>query len=151
MAKDDRVVVDCTRVAMEDATMRTLPARLVMLGSAAVIPLVGAGVSTALASQPAASGGYATTVSGVPPSVTVTETDQAKFVPADATVHVGQVVRWMNDGKMPHNVTFAGGPHSGTMTKGTTFELEFTKPGTYNYVCTIHQAQGMKGTITVTP
>jgi plastocyanin len=52
---------------------------------------------------------------------------------------------------MVHNVTFSGGPHSDTMNRGATFEVKFTKVGTYSYVCTFHQAKGMKGTVTVTP
>lgn len=45
--------------------------------------------------------------------------------------------------------------NSGTLTPGgpfgTTFSLTFDKPGTYDYFCAVHFAQGMKGTITVTP
>ncbi len=44
--------------------------------------------------------------------------------------------------------------NSGFIDKGAsptnTFSLKFTKPGTYNYICVLHDDQGMKGTITVT-
>jgi plastocyanin len=33
---------------------------------------------------------------------------------------------------------------------GTTFALTFTEPGTYEYVCALHRALGMRGTVTVT-
>ncbi len=33
----------------------------------------------------------------------------------------------------------------------TTYTLRFTKPGTYEYVCLLHDEMGMKGTITVLP
>jgi len=36
-------------------------------------------------------------------------------------------------------------------TGGTTFSLTFTKPGTYEYICHLHDDQGMKGTIQVGP
>lgn len=38
-----------------------------------------------------------------------------------------------------------GGPQPG----GTTFTMTFTKAGTYEYVCPVHQVLGMNGTVTV--
>jgi plastocyanin len=35
--------------------------------------------------------------------------------------------------------------------RGSSFVLTFDRPGTYEYVCLIHQDRGMKGTITVVP
>lgn len=35
--------------------------------------------------------------------------------------------------------------------QGTTFQVKFTVPGTFNYVCAFHDDLGMKGTIVVTP
>ena len=91
-------------------------------------------------------------VSGQPATSSVSETDSLKFQPADLSVKVGDVVQWSNDGTSVHNVTFdnKGVPTSDTMNGGDKFELKFTKPGTYSYVCTFHVAAGMKGTITVT-
>ena len=50
----------------------------------------------------------------------------------------------------------AGGPYynSGLLTVGVpgtarSYELTFTKPGTYTYWCVVHVVQGMKGTIVV--
>jgi plastocyanin len=34
---------------------------------------------------------------------------------------------------------------------GTTFTATFTAPGTYNYICALHDTLGMKGTIVVLP
>ena len=44
--------------------------------------------------------------------------------------------------------------HSGLMLSifpwGTTFSVTFTTPGTYHYVCALHDLMGMKGSVTVT-
>ena len=46
-----------------------------------------------------------------------------------------------------HNVTFHGF-HSRTMSHGS-YTVKFTRPGTFNYNCTIHASEGMKGKIVV--
>ena len=38
---------------------------------------------------------------------------------------------------------------AGALPGGTTFAVTFTEPGTHEYVCSIHRALGMKGTVTV--
>jgi hypothetical protein len=52
-----------------------------------------------------------------------------------------------------HTVTFQdnndGCLTDNTLAPGATWEVKFTKPGTYNYLCTIH-APNMKGVIKVT-
>jgi plastocyanin len=65
------------------------------------------------------------------------------------TVHVkaGTTVTWKWTGHHPHNVK-GKGFSSKTQTKGT-YRHKFTKKGTYHYVCTIHDSEGMKGTIIV--
>ncbi len=91
-------------------------------------------------------------VSGQSPSSSVAENDQLKFAPENLSVKVGDVVQWSNDGSSVHNVTFDNKnvPSSDTMNGGDKFELKFSKPGTYHYVCTFHVSVGMQGTITVT-
>jgi plastocyanin len=42
----------------------------------------------------------------------------------------------------------AKGFKSHTMTKGS-FTVRFTRAGTFNYHCTIHGSEGMRGTISV--
>ena len=74
------------------------------------------------------------------------------FSPTPDTVAAGQVTfNWYtpSDG---HNVTWDSGPgtlpqNSTTMTMGTYGAT--LQPGTYQYHCTIHVAQGMRGTIVV--
>jgi plastocyanin len=36
------------------------------------------------------------------------------------------------------------------MNQGDTFEIKFTQAGTYTYVCKFHEANNMRGTVTVT-
>ena len=91
-------------------------------------------------------------VSGAPATSSVSETDALKFEPSSATVKVGDVVQWTNTGTSIHNVVFDNNqvPSSDTMNGGDKFELKFSKPGTYHYVCKFHESSGMAGTITVT-
>lgn len=66
------------------------------------------------------------------------------------TLKVGDsVVVSDTDSRVPHNFTVDGVGHSKTMNKGDTFSLTFPAAGHYTFVCTFHQSQGMKGTITV--
>lgn len=97
-------------------------------------------------------GGVAEKVSGVPAAVNVGQTDELKFVPATVTAKVGDVVEWKNNGTAVHNVVFDSQalPSSDPMNQGDTFEVKFSKAGTYSYVCKFHEAQNMRGTITVT-
>ena len=70
-----------------------------------------------------------------------------KFSPKTVTVKRGTTVRWSWSGSIPHNVV-GKGFKSKTAGK-VTFSRKFSKKGTYKYVCTIHKAQGMKGTVKV--
>ena len=91
-------------------------------------------------------------VTGVAAASSVNETDAQKFEPADVTIKVGDVVQWSNTGTAVHNVVFDNQrvPSSETMNGGDKYELKFLNAGTYHYVCTFHEAAGMKGTVVVT-
>jgi plastocyanin len=68
------------------------------------------------------------------------------------TVKKGTKVTWKWTGANMHNVTVLKGPAkfaSKTQTTGS-FAETLKKPGTYQIVCTIHAALGMKMTIKVT-
>ncbi len=41
--------------------------------------------------------------------------------------------------------------NSGVLTKGDTYTLTFTQPGTHEYVCLLHVDFGMRGAVTVLP
>lgn len=72
------------------------------------------------------------------------------FDPATIEVPVNSTVTWAwNSGGVEHNVTFQTGPSSGNLSSGS-FPRTFQTAGTYAYVCTIHQAQGMSGVVNVT-
>lgn len=77
-----------------------------------------------------------------------------RFGPADLTIPVGSTVIWTSQGFLAHTVTADDGSFdSGTLSRGASFEMTFTEPGTYSYHCEIHGGTGglgMAGTITVT-
>jgi len=96
------------------------------------------------------------------------------FSPASLTVTAGTTVKWTNTGRAHHTSTSDATPqptwNSGAVlpagmgtcdpndpycTPGTTpagtYQRTFSTAGTYQYHCELHGAQGMTGTITVTP
>jgi plastocyanin len=81
-------------------------------------------------------------------SVTIKMVD-IKFDPEDATAGVGQEVCWVNEDSIDHNAVAESGAtfKSELFDKGKTFTATVDKPGTVEYVCTIHP--GMTGTIEV--
>lgn len=91
----------------------------------------------------------------------------SSFVPATITINAGEQVVWKNPSGYYHNVvddparalnrvdvSFPSGAASfgsSLLQPGTSFYHVFDKPGTYHYVCTIHETAGMKGTVIVRP
>lgn len=87
------------------------------------------------------------------------------FDKSEIVVNVGQQVIWTNSTSAIHNVVadpalavVADDVHlpkgaaifnSGYLQAGQTFSHTFTVPGVYRYVCTLHEAAGMKGVIIV--
>ncbi|HSF89594.1 MAG TPA: lamin tail domain-containing protein [Saprospiraceae bacterium] len=80
------------------------------------------------------------------------------FNPNVAVIEVGSVIRWVNNEGHAHNVNgqqsaFPGNPESffsGAPASGPwQYEFMFLIPGTYQYKCDPHAAQGMTGTIYV--
>jgi plastocyanin len=62
------------------------------------------------------------------------------FLPATAAVPVGSTVTWTNDDPLAHTVTAADQSFdSGRMGPGSTFSMTFSQPGTFEYLCTLHQ------------
>lgn len=71
-----------------------------------------------------------------------------RFHPATLTIRRGESVTWLwRDGGIEHNVTFHGF-HSRTMAGGS-YTVRFGKRGTFDYDCTIHASEGMRGRIIV--
>jgi plastocyanin len=89
------------------------------------------------------------------------------FEPASIKVRAGQTVMWKNSSREVHTVTAddrravdakdvelpkgAKRFDSGFLNPGQTYEQTFRTPGTYRYVCTLHEAQHMIGQIIVKP
>jgi plastocyanin len=78
------------------------------------------------------------------------------FSPKRVTIAPGTKVTWLVKGVDGHTVTFRKVPKSVGHIKGTGIMLEgehyshvFRKKGTYRYVCRLHEALGMKGTVVV--
>lgn len=92
-----------------------------------------------------------TKVTGVTPAVTVQATDQDVFDPETVTIKVGDVVEWKDVGLQSHTVTFSGDAaiSDSLLKSGQTFEIRFTKAGSFHYECLFHLALGMVGTVVV--
>ena len=89
------------------------------------------------------------------------------FEPATVEIRVGQTVEWENSSAEVHTVT--ADPHqagnaqdvevpkgaqpfdSGYLNPDQTYRHTFNMPGTYRYVCTLHEIQHMIGHIIVKP
>ena len=97
--------------------------------------------------------------------VSMKNNPKAIFVPATVNCKVGDTVNWTNPGVITHSVTCdpaqavnkdnvampAGvAPFdSGNLEEGATFSHTFAVKGTYKYVCKLHEAMGMVGTVIV--
>jgi plastocyanin len=71
------------------------------------------------------------------------------FSPSTVTVSAGAAVTWTNADNTAHTVTFndTSVTSSGHISGGQTYQVTFTKAGTYTYHCSIHPT--MLGTVTV--
>jgi plastocyanin len=71
-----------------------------------------------------------------------------RYHPGTLNIKRGDTVTWLwRDKGNEHNVT-AKSFKSRTMTKGS-FTIRFNHAGTFNYHCTIHVREGMRGKIVV--
>lgn len=97
--------------------------------------------------------------------VSMRNSPKAIFSPATVNVKVGDTVKWTNPGIITHTVTFDPAAavdkanvalpegvapfDSGNLEQDATFSHTFTVKGTYKYVCKLHEAMGMVGTVIV--
>lgn len=72
--------------------------------------------------------------------------DEWRFTPPEIEVAPGTDVRWLNDGAVPHTVTFDDAVEL-DVSGGETANRTFSTPGTYGYRCRFHP--GMEGTVHV--
>jgi plastocyanin len=97
------------------------------------------------------------------------------FLPTITTISAGDTVKWTQmDAREVHPIYFgpadkepadpfappSGGNtvsspntpiQAGPLFGGDTFNLKFTQPGVYNYICTLHDVEGMTGQVVVLP
>jgi plastocyanin len=61
------------------------------------------------------------------------------FAPMTITIKAGSSVTWRNLDGEPHTVTSVDGLfRSGAIDQNESFTFKFDKPGTYQYLCSIH-------------
>jgi amicyanin len=97
---------------------------------------------------PAATGS-STTAPSAPVGANAVNIKDFKFDPASLTVPVGATVTWTNQDEEPHAIAAKDGSfHGSGMDTHGTYSFTFTKPGTYDYICSIHPF--MTGTVVVT-
>ena len=135
---------------------------MIWSAAVAVLLLIGAGVSWASEGTPLPG-----VIAPAGRTIVVRAVDDGgrfRFEPADVEVRRGDVIRFVQEGAMPHNVAFVKntaptgvdlgelwtGPYM--MTRTDSYEIyvdERFADGTYDFICTPHAALGMAGTITV--
>ena len=72
-------------------------------------------------------------------SATEIKIDNFSFAPQTLEITAGTTVTWTNKDDVPHNVVSTDKIFkSKTMDTDEKFSYTFTKPGTYNYFCSIH-------------
>ena len=118
----------------------------VVLAIAAVVSAASTGTSSATSSPgtgpPGGSGPRATAVAA--------KVADFAFVPEPLTVTAGGTVTWTNDDPFAHTVKARDGSFaSGNLARGTDYAHTFSKPGSYPYLCGIHNS--MTGTVVVLP
>jgi plastocyanin len=104
-----------------------------------------------MAGMPAGSGSTAAApTAAAPVGPNAVDINNFAFGPTTLTVPVGTTVTWTNRDEEPHTVVSSDGStfHSPGMGTGGTYSFKFDKPGTFDYVCSIHPC--MHGTVVVT-
>ena len=93
--------------------------------------------------------GHPPSGSAAPATGTATiEISDFAFGPQELTVQAGTVVTWANEDGVGHSIKSGDGSFdSPDFGQGETFSFTFNEPGTYPYVCGIHDS--MTGTVVV--
>ena len=82
------------------------------------------------------------------PETTEVKIDNFSFGPAAITVPIGTTVTWINHDNDVHTVTSSAQAFTSRgIDTDETFTYKFTKPGVYQYFCTLHPL--MTGTVIV--
>ncbi len=130
--------------------------RAVVCAGAVLALVAGCQSKSAINREPQSGSVTASAVNGV--QTVVLQTDaRYRFTPDTITVHPGKVkiVLEHTGGGAPHDWQLQGfpGDYVPLTQSGQTRSVEFTAPapGTYQFICTIHVAQGQTGTLVVLP
>jgi plastocyanin len=151
---------------MHSATEMVLKALVAVYGAAALLLSACGSTTSTSASSPTASAPTASAAPTPSPSPVgvagpnlgvATKTVQIPgffFSPSDLSVAAGSIVQWTQAHYAnTHNVSFrtadAYSLLSPNLLNGRVWQVKFTVPGVYPYVCSLHPTD-MKGTITVT-
>jgi len=136
-------------------TMRTVAAALAVVALGATV--AGCSNRQAAPNRRGHTGSATASVENGVQQVTLVVNDKFRFDPSTVTVHPGKVtITLVHKGSgAPHDFSVDGQPadHTGLVRAGGTTSQTFTAPapGTYRFVCTLHLAQGMTGTLVVLP
>lgn len=132
-------------------------ARLAVVAVAAGCVLIGAACSNSKPVQAnAPQRGEVTATRGADgvQTVTIDADDQFRFTPATVHATVGRIrITLRTVGGTPHNLTFQTlGAAIPTTAKNESksIDLQVSKPGTYRFVCTIHESLNQVGDLVVT-
>jgi len=127
-----------------------------MLG-ALLVTAAGCASEASVNQRPHLGTGTASEVNGIQ-QVTLRSGVDLRFSPSTIIVHPGMVrLVLVNTSKPgagpPHDVTFGGLPTANIATtqagRESSVTFEAPSPGTYNFVCSIHAAQGQSGKLIV--
>jgi plastocyanin len=131
--------------------------RKILIGAAATAALAVAGCGSDDNGGGGGGGGYGsaapkTTSAAQAPAKDAVEVtiSNFKFAPPNVTVTKGGTVSWTNKDSAAHTATLAQGAgafDTGTLNQGDSKKLTFSKPGSYDYICSFHPF--MKGTLVV--
>ena len=140
---------------MPSMTLRTVAAALVVVTLS--VSVAACTNRQAAPNRRAHTGSATASTEGGIQQVTLVVNDKYRFDPSTITVHQGIVkVTLMHKGSgAPHDFSVDGAPadHLPLVSAGQTTSATFTtpSPGTYRFICTLHVAQGMTGTLVVLP
>jgi len=83
------------------------------------------------------------------PAAPTIQIEEYKYVPDTLTIPAGTKVTWVNKDQVPHTIVASDKTfRSAALDTDENYSNTFTKPGTYQYFCTLHPE--MVGTIVVT-
>ncbi len=131
------------------------PRRLVVIGAVAAFAVLGACAGDDGESSTSPPDKTSATTSAATATATATDKVDVKdfvFGPKAITVKAGATVTWTNQDAFDHSIDIESlklsGPKFGPQTTPTSYSHQFDTPGTYPYICGVHNS--MTGSVIVT-